>query len=137
MFGTDGPPDSQERAQPRGARFPTELAMDTSTGSAGHVDENARRQFEQAWGQGRPGPIEQFLPPQVSPSYLETLEELVHIELEMAWKARAQNPTQVGDTDRVSPGDVDRSAHNLPSPVSAGGATKGPCVEDYLARFAR
>src|SRR5262245_54226769 len=57
------------------------------------IDEAARRRFEQAWREGRPEPIEQYLPPDDHPHYLPTLTELVQIELEMAWKS--------GDTSRL------------------------------------
>jgi serine/threonine-protein kinase len=85
--------------------------MTTTTESQGAVDENARRRFEEAWRQGRPQPIEQFLPPEDHSNYLATLEELVQIELEFAWKARGESSTVVG------------------------GAKRAPCVENYLARF--
>jgi hypothetical protein len=41
------------------------------------IDEQARRRFEQAWREGRPQPLEQFLPSADDPAYLGTLEELV------------------------------------------------------------
>ncbi len=88
--------------------------METATTALGTVDETARRQFEAAWRQGQPAPIEQFLPAEDHPNYLATLEELVHIELELAWKS--------------SP------------PQSAGATPDKPApqrVEAYLARFAR
>jgi serine/threonine protein kinase len=50
------------------------------------VDEAARRQFEQGWREGNPQPIEQFLPANSAPAYLPTLEELICIELEFAWR---------------------------------------------------
>ena len=50
------------------------------------VDENARRRFEAAWRAGKPQSVEQFLPPPEQPHYLATLEELIHIDLEFAWK---------------------------------------------------
>jgi len=50
------------------------------------VDEDARRRFEAAWAQGKPLRLECCLPPPEHPAYLPTLEELVHIDLEMAWK---------------------------------------------------
>jgi tRNA A-37 threonylcarbamoyl transferase component Bud32 len=63
------------------------------------VDEDARRRFEGAWRSGRPQPIEQFLPPADSPLHLPTLEELVHIEMELSWKRRGSSegaaPTRV------------------------------------------
>lgn len=69
------------------------------------LDEHARRRFEKAWCNGAPEPIERFLPSEEHPHYLPTLVELVHIELEFAWK------------------------HGKPGGVSS------PRVEDYLVRF--
>ncbi len=66
------------------------------------IDEDARRRFELAWLSEHPLAIEQCLPPANHSAWLGTLEELVHIELELGWKA---------------------------------GRTKGPLVEEYLARF--
>jgi tetratricopeptide (TPR) repeat protein/predicted Ser/Thr protein kinase len=54
------------------------------------IDEDLRRRFEQAWLAGQPLRIEDCLPPRTSPAWLATLEELVHIELEFAWKTWAQ-----------------------------------------------
>jgi eukaryotic-like serine/threonine-protein kinase len=59
---------------------------------AGSVDENARRRFESAWREGRPAPIEQFLPPPDDRRFLATLEELVAIEMEFLGKARQADP---------------------------------------------
>lgn len=56
------------------------------------VDETARRRFELAWREGRPESIDNFLPAADSPQFLPTLEELVHIELEMRWKQVSSNP---------------------------------------------
>jgi tetratricopeptide (TPR) repeat protein len=78
------------------------------------VDEAARKRFEAARREGRPEPLEQFLPPDDHRHYLGTLEELVHIELEFAWKAHGRN------------GDADAATVAAP-----------PRVEDYLARFPR
>src|SRR5438067_3631752 len=58
------------------------------------VDEDARRRFEQAWREGRPEPIEHFLPALDQPLHLPTLEELVHIELEFSWKCRQTDPIE-------------------------------------------
>ncbi|MFT3878078.1 MAG: serine/threonine-protein kinase [Gemmatales bacterium] len=55
--------------------------------SLASIDEVARRQYEQAWRAGRPDSINRFLPSPDSPQYLATLEELIHIEIEMTWKA--------------------------------------------------
>jgi serine/threonine protein kinase len=51
------------------------------------IDEAARRRFEQAWGDGQPAPLEQFLPPADDPRYPATLQELALVDLELAWKA--------------------------------------------------
>jgi hypothetical protein len=63
------------------------MVMDTS--ELGNLDEDARRRFEAAWQAGRPEAIEHFLPPAEDDRHLPTLEELVHIELEFAWKRAA------------------------------------------------
>jgi WD40 repeat protein len=59
------------------------------------VDEGARRRFEAAWREGRPEVIERCLPPEDHPAYAGTLEELVHIELEFAWKRPDRRPDPV------------------------------------------
>src|SRR5262245_47674166 len=70
------------------------------------IDEGARRLFESAWAAGHPKAIEDCLPPADHPSYRATLQELIYIEMELAWKAHRQ------------------------------GAQPAPArVEDYLARF--
>jgi WD40 repeat protein/tRNA A-37 threonylcarbamoyl transferase component Bud32 len=56
------------------------------------IDEAARQRFEAAWRDGRAEPLERYLPPAEDPRYLATLEELVHIELEFAWRAAAAGP---------------------------------------------
>ena len=56
------------------------------------VDETMRRQFEAAWAAGAPQPIEDFLPDRQHPTFLTTLEELIHVELEFSWKAWAGRP---------------------------------------------
>ena len=73
------------------------------------IDEGARRRFERGWRDGLPEPLEAVLPSQQSPNYLATLEELVHIELEFAWKAWRSAPAAEG--------------------------RRPPTVEDYLLRF--
>ncbi|HYV37870.1 MAG TPA: serine/threonine-protein kinase, partial [Gemmataceae bacterium] len=57
------------------------------------VDEDARRQFEAAWRNGQPESFEKYLPPDGHPQFLATLEELIHIEMEMAWKRFGQANT--------------------------------------------
>jgi hypothetical protein len=56
------------------------------------VDEESRRRFEVDWAKGRPEPIEHYLPAADDPAYAGTLEELIHIELELAWRQFAQGP---------------------------------------------
>ena len=55
--------------------------------SGDSIDETVQKHFETAWVKGTPEPIERLLPPENDPKYLATLEELVHIELEFAWKS--------------------------------------------------
>lgn len=60
------------------------------------VDEPKREQFEAAWISGKPVTIEACLPDASTPSYLPTLEELVHIDMEFAWRsfqAKGKNST--------------------------------------------
>jgi tRNA A-37 threonylcarbamoyl transferase component Bud32 len=65
-----------------------------SLGSQGPltVDEAARRRFEEAWLNGAPRSIEECLPARDHPFYLATLEELVHIEMELAGGPPAPAP---------------------------------------------
>ena len=51
--------------------------------AGGGIDEEARKRFEESQGAA---PIEEFLPPRGDPRYLETLEELVCIDLEFRWR---------------------------------------------------
>jgi eukaryotic-like serine/threonine-protein kinase len=60
------------------------VTPDESTGAP--IDEDARRRFEAAWREGRPAPIEDFLPPADSPLRPTTLVELVFIDLECCWR---------------------------------------------------
>jgi serine/threonine protein kinase len=80
------------------------------------IDEDRRREFERLWLQGKPAPLEKFLPHENDPHYLGTLEELVHIEIEMAWKQRFANK------------------HNSPDDELAT-VEQPPPVESYIARF--
>lgn len=73
------------------------------------IAETVRREFERAWRDAEPRAIDDFLPDEDNPVFLPTLEELVHIDLEFAWKA--------GRTDR------ERKAL--------------PLVEEYVSRFPR
>src|SRR5262245_19761430 len=76
------------------------------------IDAVARDRFEAAWTAREPEPLEQFLPADpTSALYLATLEELVKIELEWAWKS-----------GRCPPGGEQAPPH-------------GPLVEEYLRRF--
>ncbi len=76
------------------------------------IDEEIRRRFEEAWIRGEPRPIEDFIPEPDREEFPATLEELVHIELEFAWKSWAES----------APGPTERGS--TPSRV-----------EDYVARF--
>ncbi|MBL9015439.1 MAG: protein kinase, partial [Myxococcales bacterium] len=70
------------------------------------IDEGARRRFEAAWHSGEPQPIEAHAPPADDPLHAATVEELIHIELELGWR--------------------DHLARGRPPP---------PPIETYLARF--
>ena len=72
------------------------------------VDEDARRRFESDWAKAQPQPIERYLPPEDHPAYAGTLEEIIHIDLEMAWKRYGRG--------------TDGTPHPQP-------------VEDYVRRF--
>ena len=54
------------------------------------VDESLRRRFEAAWLEGTPLALAECLPETGSAGYLPTLEELVHIQLEFAWKSHSE-----------------------------------------------
>src|SRR5438876_39054 len=82
--------------------------MENTQNTLAAIDESARRRFESAWQAGRPEPIDGFVPPPDNPLHLATLEELVHIELEFAWKQ--------------------------PREPASGLASRAP-VESYLQRF--
>jgi tetratricopeptide (TPR) repeat protein/tRNA A-37 threonylcarbamoyl transferase component Bud32 len=85
--------------------------MSTEKVSEGLVDETLRKRFETAWVRGRPEPIEQFLPGTDDPSYLTTLETLVFIELECAWKSwsrmRQEADTAILDQTETQPARVE------------------------------
>src|SRR5262245_54985319 len=83
------------------------------------VDEAARRQFEASWVDGAPRPIEDFLPAETQPSYLATLEELVLIDLEFAWKSWSSRQSS----------SVDKNA------AARETVTGAPSVDTYLERF--
>ncbi|HQR07205.1 MAG TPA: protein kinase [Gemmatales bacterium] len=80
--------------------------------SLASIDEVARRQYEQAWRTGRPDSINRFLPSTDSPQYLATLEELVHIEIEMTWKAWKAGSEQNGQ--RALPDSVEVYLERFP-----------------------
>ena len=82
--------------------------------NADSIDETIRRRFELSWTRGSPDSIDDLLPPEEDPRYLATLEELIHIELEFAWK---QTP------ERTAAGDFSQTTAGL------------PLVETYLKRF--
>src|SRR5436190_23995524 len=90
----------------------TTAAPSTSASGTASIDETARREFESAWRLGRPEPIERYLPPPDHPSFLPTLEELVHIDLEFAWKSGGRPSSEATVTHH-----------------------ERPVVESYLARF--
>ena len=56
-----------------------------------HIDEPQRHRFEEAWLSGSPLPLAECLPESGTPEFLPTLEELVQIQLEFAWKAHAES----------------------------------------------
>ncbi len=78
------------------------------------IDETLREEFESAWMEGRPAPIDDHLPPADDERYLGTLEELVHIEIEFSWKHFSG---AMGDT-----------AETISRPVA---------IEEYFDRFPR
>lgn len=82
--------------------------MNTEDSTLDLIDETARRSFESAWLLDAPRPIEHYLPEPQAPAYLATLEELIHIELEFAWKSWSQR-----------------------------GGNRPPGVADYLQRFSQ
>ena len=82
------------------------------------VNETLRRQFEATWLHGQPVPIDRFLPDHDTPSYLATLVELVHIELEFAWKTWSAR------------------CHGAETHVPGETEVRPPPIESYLERFA-
>jgi WD40 repeat protein/serine/threonine protein kinase len=55
------------------------------------VDEPLRRAFELAWGGETPPRIEEYVPQETDdPKWAATVEELVHIDLEFAWRRWAE-----------------------------------------------
>ncbi|MFH1266107.1 MAG: serine/threonine-protein kinase [Planctomycetota bacterium] len=82
-------------------------------------DDTLRKRFETAWADGRPEPIERFLPPDEDPNYAATLEGLVRIELDLAWKSWSKSR---GEAATVMPDETEAYP---------------PQVESYLGRFQR
>lgn len=80
------------------------------------VNEDLRRQFEAAWIAGEPKSIEDCLPAGEDPTFLPTLEELIHIDLEFGWKEWSLRRRESS------------KASQRPTLAS-------PIVERYLARF--
>lgn len=83
------------------------------------MDEALRERFESAWLAGRPEPIERFLPPEEDANYLATLEQLVQVELGLAWKSWREG------AERISTAPQDATV------------TRPAQVETYLERFPR
>jgi serine/threonine-protein kinase len=83
------------------------------------IDQAVRRRFESAWLAGRPEPIETFLPAEEDADYLTVLEELVHVELQLAW----QSWSRAAQRSSTAPQDAT--------------VARPPGVESYLARFPR
>ena len=100
------------------------------------VDQAVRQRFESAWLSGQPEPIEKFLPGEQDANYLTTLEELVHVELQLAWQSwsrAAQGATGVSPVARGTHGQDARATPVLQDATIA----RPPGVESYLARFPR
>ena len=72
------------------------------------VDETLRRRYETDWTTGSAGALSEYLPDPGSSGYLATLEELVHIQLEFAWKARQGAGDQPTVTRRST---IDSTSH--------------------------
>src|SRR5262245_15245566 len=65
------------------------------------IHESLCLQFEQAWLNGQPHSIDSLLPQDAAhPAYLRTLEELIIIELELAWKSSRTKKTEAEATDK-------------------------------------
>src|SRR5262245_40325550 len=90
--------------------------MDARQSHDAAIDEGLRQRFERAWIAGQPLRIEDCLPAPTSPAWLATLEELVHIELELAWKLWARCQREESSPGQGPPAIPQR-------------------VEQYLARF--
>lgn len=80
------------------------------------IDETLLRRFEAGWNNGHPEALEDLLPPETDAKYLPTLEELVHVELELAWEDWTKRRVS-GNAAETKP---------LTGPLR---------VEDYIRRF--
>ena len=99
------------------------------------IDERLRHRFESAWREGQPERIEDCLPSETDPRYLGTLEKLIHIDLEFAWKASSavknDETAESAETSGRLPGAVSRvepggrgtafGAAGIPGPRQMGG----------------
>ncbi|MHC4178895.1 MAG: serine/threonine-protein kinase, partial [Planctomycetota bacterium] len=81
------------------------------------IDESLRSRFEAAWRDGRPEPIERFLPDENDARYLLALEELIRIELDLAWTSWST---------RLRDGSAEPHHQTLVRPSQ---------LEEYLERF--
>ena len=61
--------------------------------SLGFIDEQIRQRFELSWQRGAPAAIADLLPEKEDPSYLATLEELVHIDIEFRGARQQEDPS--------------------------------------------
>ena len=55
------------------------------------VNESLRQRFEASWTVGTPEPLSECLPGTDTDEFGPTLEELIHIQLEFAWKAHSDD----------------------------------------------
>ena len=79
------------------------------------IDESARRMFERAWENRQPCSIEDVLPDPSAMHYRNTLEELVHIDIEYRW----EQYSHCLDERRPWSGPSDMQAGRQPLPVSS------------------
>jgi hypothetical protein len=106
--------------------------MATSGPSSSRKDTEVCRRFQSAWWNRQPQPLESYLPAEDHSDYLATLEELVLLEIELAYQFREAPPCH--DTT---------AAATAAAGDGTGGGGPGhplrtcPAVEDYLARFPR
>lgn len=73
-------------------------------------DEKQIESFEAAWLEGKPQPIQSFLPSPEDSRFIGTLEELVHIDLEFRWKEfeKSRNPSD-------QPPSIEEYIHQFPA----------------------